>query len=366
MAERLGIGFIGAGDNTRKMHIPGFQAIDGVELVAVVNRTPESSQRVADAFGIDKVPPSVQALLADEAVDAVCIGTWPYKHREYTVAALAAGKHVLCEARMARNAREAEAMLAASKEHADRVAQLVPAPFDFRLGPTIQRLIQEELGQVIEARVRMTNGGGLDPDAPLHWRHSRELSGKNTMMLGIFNEMMQRWLGDTSRVVADAGIHVRSRRDPESGAPVPVEIPDSLAVASWMRSGARVLYDFSAVAGGDFGRPVAEVLVHGTEGALHWTFGDEARWAKHGEAPVEVTPDAGTDRGWHVEADFVRSIREGAPVELTNFRDGVRYMRFVDAVWDSWNQGRAIEVVSLEETEESAARGSLLDPRGPR
>ncbi len=66
---------------------------------------------------------------------------------------------------------------------------------------------------------------------------------------------------------------------------------------------------------------------------------------------------------WRVEQDFVASVRDGAPVELTNFRDGVRYMRFIEAVWDSWSQGRAIEVPSLEATDEDAARPSLLDEK---
>jgi predicted dehydrogenase len=45
-----------------------------------------------------------------------------------------------------------------------------------------------------------------------------------------------------------------------------------------------------------------------------------------------------------VEEDFVASIRTGAPVRLTSFPDGVRYMRFVDAAWRSWNERRAVAV----------------------
>ena len=53
-ASSIRIGLIGAGKNTRDRHIPGFQAIDGVEVVSVCNRSLESSQRVADQFGIPK------------------------------------------------------------------------------------------------------------------------------------------------------------------------------------------------------------------------------------------------------------------------------------------------------------------------
>ena len=50
-------------------------------------------------------------------------------------------------------------------------------------------------------------------------------------------------------------------------------------------------------------------------------------------------PDAGTDRGWKVEEDFVASIREGAPVRLTSFGDGVRYMRVIEAAHNSYTSG---------------------------
>ena len=44
-------------------------------------------------------------------------------------------------------------------------------------------------------------------------------------------------------------------------------------------------------------------------------------------------------RGWRVEADFVDSIRNGTPVQLTSFERGVRYMAVTDAVWESWQNG---------------------------
>ena len=109
--ESVRVGLIGAGRNTRDRHIPGFQSVPGVEIGAVANRSRASGQRVADAFNIPTVYDDWEELLDDESLDAVCIGTWPYMHRTLTLAALASGKHVLCEARMAMNAREAHEML---------------------------------------------------------------------------------------------------------------------------------------------------------------------------------------------------------------------------------------------------------------
>ena len=350
--DTLRVGLIGAGANCRERHIPGFQALPGVDVVAVVNRSPASGAAVAREFGIPRVLESAAALLADPAIDAVCIGTWPYKHREYTLAALAAGKHVLCEARMAMNAVEAAEMLAAVAAHPDLVVQIVPAPFDLRLGPTVQRLLAEgALGELREAHVRWLNGAGLDRTAPLHWRHRRDLSGNNTMMLGIYHEIVQRWLGEARRLSAQARTFIDARHDPESGRDIRIEIPDSLTVAADFASGVRVSYQFSCVAAG---RTADEIVLYGSEATLHWSrgqprwhHGDRARWARHGEAFRELAPDPGSDRGWRVEEDFLRSIREGAPVRLTNARDGVRYMRFTDAVWRSWQEGRAVEIEPL-------------------
>ncbi|MBI3463364.1 MAG: Gfo/Idh/MocA family oxidoreductase, partial [Planctomycetes bacterium] len=95
------IGIVGAGNNTRLRHIPGFRALEGVEIAGVVNRSPESTRRAADEHGIPRTYRNWQELIADPQIDAVCIGTWPYLHCPITLAALEAGKHVLTEARMA-------------------------------------------------------------------------------------------------------------------------------------------------------------------------------------------------------------------------------------------------------------------------
>lgn len=342
----FGIGLIGAGGNQRLRHVPGFREIEGVEIVNVVNRSRWSSERAAAEFGIPAVSESVEQLLGDPAVDAVCIGTWPYKHLEYARAALDAGKHVLCEARMACNAGEAEQMLAAKNAHSDLVAQLVPAPFDFRLGKTIKRICAEGgLGDILEVHLTLMNGSGLDPDAPLHWRHRRDYSGNNIMQLGIFNETIQRWLGDTVRVTADARVVIKSRVDEETGERMQIEIPDSLGILAEMANGARCTYRVSAVAQGAPQPP--SIDIYGSKATLKWQFGDTAEWAAHGEDWKPLEPDPGTAHDWQVEADFMRSVRDGAPVELTTFEDGVRYMRFTDAVWQSWTTRTTQTIESL-------------------
>src|SRR5262249_23100812 len=137
----LKIGLIGAGANTKARHVPGLRAIPDVEIVAVCNRRPESTRAVAAEFGIPRVYDDWHVLLGAPDVDAVVIGTWPCLHARITLAALASGKHVLTEARMAMDAAEARQMLAASRDHPNLVCQIVPSPFGLKGDQMMRDLI---------------------------------------------------------------------------------------------------------------------------------------------------------------------------------------------------------------------------------
>jgi predicted dehydrogenase len=88
----------------------------GAELVAVVNHQAESMAKFAAEFGIPRQYTNLEALLKDGGVDALVVSTPNYLHAEQTIAALAAGLHVLVEKPMAVNAAEAEAMQKAAEK----------------------------------------------------------------------------------------------------------------------------------------------------------------------------------------------------------------------------------------------------------
>jgi len=337
MANPLRIGIIGAGANTRSKHIPGFQAIDGVEVITVANRTEESSQRVADEFGIPRIAKDWEHVIHDKEVDAVCIGTWPYLHAEATIAALSAGKHVLTEARMAMNLDEAKDMLAAANAKPELVSQIVPAPFTLEYDATIQRLLDEEMGALRSVTLVHLGGAAADPQAPLTWRQRADLSGHNIMTMGILFETVQRWLGkgvDVASVQGNAKTFIAERPTASGEGHAPVTIPDSLNITGLYDNGAQLLGHFSCV---HHGHPIWFIDVQCERGCLHFDLVHERlyRSVPGGGDVTPVTPDQGTAVGWRVEADFVDSIRDGKPVTLTSFADGVRYMRFTDLVWDA-------------------------------
>ncbi len=335
-AETIRVGVIGAGGNTTKLHIPGLQKQKGVEIVAVVNRTPASGRRVAEAHGIPTVHDDWRSLLADGAIDAVCIGTWPYTHAAMTIAALAAGKHVLCEARMAMNHDEAKAMLAAARAAPHLTAQIVPAPHTLAFDRTIVEMIAGgHIGELIaiDARVAAArsypNGSG-----PQHWRQNRTLSGDNIMNMGIWYEAMMRWVGPAKSVAAVGQSVVRHRLN-EAGARTAMAIPDHIDVIGEMAQGGQMRFNVSAVLG--HAPDLADVHIFGTEGTLRLrqpVGGQMALSAgKRGDAdlaPVEIAPDK--RGGWRVEEEFINAIRGLEAVTHTDFATGVAYMEWTSAV----------------------------------
>lgn len=242
---------------------------------------------------------------------------------------------------MAMDLAEAEDMLAASERHPELVAQIVPAPFDLRSGPTITRLIREgAIGEVREVSVAAQNGSALDPAVPIHWRQQMQYSGRNMGTLGIWSEVILRWLGDARALMAAGSIYI-DERPGGAGGMAKVDIPDTVSVTGELANGAHFTYRVSSVAAG---APDNGINVYGTKGAIRWLPNDAATIVRGGGQPEAIVPDPGTDLGWRVEDDFVNSVRTGAPVRLTNFPDGVRYMRFVDAAWRSINEGRRIDI----------------------
>jgi len=331
--KKLRIGFIGAGGNTTSRHIPGFQSLEDIELVAVCNRTIESGTRVAEQFGIKNVVSKPEEIFNSFEIDAVCIGTWPYRHSEYSIATLESGKHVLCEARMAMNATEAKDMLNIAHKNPHLVAQIVPAPMDLPVWQTVRRLVDEQrLGVLREVHVDVLNSTAIDETLPLHWRHQTKYSGMNIMMFGIFAEIVTRWTGKTKSLVADAQVFIPSRVDIESGRKVQIEVPDSLGVFATLENNIRVTYRISTIIND---QPSTSISLYGSEATLHWDGHDHLTLSKS-QSETEIIPaDTKTAIGWNVEADFVSSIREKNPVRLTNFEDGLHYMKITEAVHQS-------------------------------
>ncbi len=336
--DTIRVGIIGAGGNTRSRHIPGLRAIAGVEIVGVCNRSQESSQRVADQYGIPKTYGNWQDAITDPDTNAIVIGTWPYMHCRATVAALEADKHVMCEARMAMNAKEAHIMRDVSRQKTHLIAQIVPSPMTLSVDNTINRLITEGyIGDVLAVEAR-AGGAFLDSEAPLQWRQDFDLSGLNIMSMGIWYEALIRWVGEATRIMAMGKTFVKMRSDAD-GVMRSVRIPEHIDVVGDLACGAQLHLQVSNVAGlaGD-----PEVYVFGSNGTLRFS-GNRLYGGQKADTELNEIDIPEAEAGaWRVEAEFVNAIRGEEVITHTNFETGVKYMEFTEAVTRSMQSGTAI------------------------
>lgn len=336
--QKIRVGIVGAGANTRSRHIPGLRAIDGVDIVGICNRSVESSIIAAAHLGIPKVFDHWRQLVESPDIDAVVVGTWPYMHARVTQAALKADKHVLCEARMAMNAVEAHAMLETSQAKPGLAAQIVPSPYTLRVDKMIQKLLAEGyIGELLAAEVRV-GGAFLDAESPLHWRQDYDLSGCNVLGLGIWYEAVMRWIGSATRVSAMGKTYVRNRRD-AGGTLHAVRIPEHVDVIADMDCGAQAHFQISSVTG-LVGAP--EAFLFGADGTLRFSQ-DKLFGAKRNDHQLsELTVPDELQGRWRVEQEFISAIRGQGVITHTRFEDGVKYMEFTEAVARSMATGTSI------------------------
>jgi predicted dehydrogenase len=338
--HKLRMGIIGAGDIVRRRHLPALKRHPEVEIIAVSNSTYESAEK----FCRENLPQATPMrnwadLLALDDLDIIWIGTPPYMHSAVTVSALEAGKHVFCQARMSMDRVEAEEMLAASKRYPELVTMLCPPPYGLKGDLLIKKMLAENyIGRPHHVRLQSLNSSFLDPEAPAHWRQRIEISGLNVLTLGIYVEVLHRWLGEITGVFARGKILQPMRQGYE------VIVPDVLTVQCTFASGAHGVLEFSGVdphGGGD------RLEVYGNLGSFIYDFGSDLIQAgqvgKKGLHTVEIPADLAGE--WRVEEDFLAAVKSKGRVRPhPDFDDGVAYMRVVQAVADSRARNEWVEI----------------------
>ena len=338
--SKLRIGIVGAGGIVKTRHLPALKKSPDVDIVAVSNATYESSEKFCKENLPSATPMANWAdLLALPDLDIIWIGTPPYMHSAVTISALEAGKHVFCQARMAMDLAEADEMLATSKRFPQLVTMLCPPPFGMRADLLIKKLLAENfVGKPHDIRMQSFNGQYLNPEAPAHWRQKIEISGLNVLTLGIYVEVMQRWLGDIVGVFARGKILNAERRGYH------VIVPDMLNVLCKFENGAEGVLEFSGV---HAGAPNDRLRIFGDRGALLYDFTNEhVRSVKYGgREMVEMNVPKDLITEWSVENDFIAAVKSKGRVRpRPSFEDGVRYMRVVQAVADSRARNEWVDI----------------------
>jgi predicted dehydrogenase len=318
MSERpLRIGVLGAAKIAPMALIKPAREVPGVEVGAIAARDAARAEQFARKHGVPRVHASYAALLADDAIDAIYNPLPNGLHAEWTIRALEAGKHVLCEKPIASNAAEAEQMAAA----ADKSGRVLVEAFHWRYHPLAARMrevVQTELGDLRHVEASFCFPLPFFSDI----RYSWELAGGAMMDAGCYAVNMVRWLaGAEPEVVSAEARLARAKVDRYMTAELRFSDGRTGRITASMLSSK--LLSIALRARGTAGEmrvlnPLAPHIYH------------SLKLIKPGKTTRERLMGDATYT-YQLRA-FVEHVRGGVPMS-SDARDGIANMRVIDAVY---------------------------------
>jgi predicted dehydrogenase len=288
------------------------------EVAAIAARDPKRAREFAKANRIPRVLASYEALVADPEIDVIYNPLPNSLHCEWTIRALRAGKHVLCEKPMASNAAEAEQMA----QVADETGLLLVEAFHYRYHPLADR-IRALIERGTLGKLTHVEGHFSVPIPPDNIRFDWNLAGGATMDLGCYPLHMIRYFsGMTPRVtsakaqVGPVNIDVAMEAEFELAPDVTGRMTCSMAADAQL--------DASFLARGDRG----ELKVTNPVGP-HW--GHQLTITTRERTTNETAP--GDTTYTHQLRAFVAAMRGDRSAFPTDARDAVIGMRIIDEVY---------------------------------
>lgn len=342
----LGVGVIGVGAVAQLRHLPAVaeaQAAGCARLLAVADVDPARAAAAATMWGASRSTGDIADLLATPGLDAVIIATPNLFHHDQALAALAAGKHVLCEKPLAMTLDEARAMAGAAHQH----GLITAINFRYRWIPAARfvtdLIASGALGHLYHAVFHYFSGWLADPATPAAWRTMRAQTGSGALgdLGSHLIDLAASWLGEAQHVRGRLTTFVRERPTGDGGQ-VSVDVDDAA--------------DFTVeYAGGTIGHFLAtrnahgrtnhqRIELYGSQGAVTYEFerwdrgGDQVQLCLGGQqathnafATITVSPEhlRGTPSG--AIHEFFAAIKAGRPAR-PNFDDGLRCQEIMSAV----------------------------------
>jgi predicted dehydrogenase len=181
----VGYAFMGAAHAQGWRNAPRFFDLPiKPELTAVAGRNPEAVRAAATRLGFGSTETDWHALVARDDIDLIDICTPGDSHAEIAIAALHAGKHVLCEKPLANTVGEAEQMAAAARDAASNGVWAM-CGFTYRRTPALalaRRFVEAgRIGAIRQVRAQYLQDWLHDPDAPMTWRLDKSKSGSGAL-----------------------------------------------------------------------------------------------------------------------------------------------------------------------------------------
>ena len=315
---RLRIGALGAARITPLALVRPARSVPGVEVLAVAARDEGRARRFAARHGIPRVATGYAELLADPEIDAVYNPLPNSLHCEWTIRALEAGKHVLCEKPLASNADEARRMTLA----AEKAGRVLVEAFHWRYHPLAERM-KSVVASGALGRVRHVEASFCIPlPLPGDIRYRFDLAGGATMDAGCYPVSIVRHLAGAEPEVVTATARLASPEvDRWMRAELSFEdgrtgrITCSLFSASLLRLDARVVGDAGEMR---VTNPIAPHFFH--------------RLRVRTQAGRSVEQVAGEATYTHQLRAFASAVQQGERVP-TDGAHGVANMTVIDAIY---------------------------------
>jgi predicted dehydrogenase len=365
MTDKIRVGIVGAtvtqggsgwGANA---HVPALKALRQYELKAVCTAHEETAKASAAAFGVERAFHRFSDMAADPGVDLVVVCVRVPGHRDLVMAALQAGKTVLCEWPLGANLAEAEEMAGLARQRSLPTIVGLQARSD----PAIlfaRDLVQGGyIGEVLTANLNTAAQAVLQRGPGRIWQGVRA-NGANTLTIagGHAIDALCAVLGEFAELSARVSTRIPQWRTLE-GKPVPVDAPDSINVIGRLVSGAEVTVNVAAVPANPGGN---RIEIYGREGALviradgSLNIGPSQVHAGKGKEPTasmpvppkyKVAPE-GTPSGppYNVAQAYARAadaLRGGASFDV-DFNLAVQRHKLIDAIERSSAAGRSVKV----------------------
>ena len=327
---RVKWGVIGCGDIVFKRACPAMVDQPDSEVVAFSSRTLSRAQQLTDVFGGKRAYDNLEALAADEEVNAVYVASPVHRHREETIACLESGKHVLCEKPMALDTADSRDMIAA----ADRNGLNLAVAYYRRYYPKTQKMKEiiesGALGQIVRAFVFQNGNHRFADDDPKRWRAVAAEGGGGLLMdIGSHRlDVLCHLLGEPLEVV---GFADRVTRED-------IEVADIESLVAKMANGAHVtgMWNWDVPGGRD------DMEVHGTKGSLLASPFDEPmlQVVIDGETTEHDVPKH-ENVHYPLIDDFARSVVEGRTPTYDG-SDGIQATCIMWGAYESARRGRAM------------------------
>lgn len=315
------IGILGAARIAPKSLIPQVKRRDDCTILAVAARDGAKGRAYAEAHGIPEVVESYDALIARPDIDLIYNALPPNRHADLSIAALEAGKHVLCEKPFAMNATEARAMADA----AARTGRHLIEGFHYRFHPMFLDILEQVRSGAIGKICAMKAEFSVTiPHAPDELRHRPDLGGGAMMDLGCYPLHWLRTVAGSEPELVSArieegtpGIDLVTEAELEFPGGVPARLRTSMKPGQKVRA-------FLAIKGSE-GMLRAMNPLHPSRG--HWISiqkdGEARRYTVDGETTFDH------------QLAHVMDVIAGRAAPLTGGADAVANMALIDAIYEA-------------------------------